>query len=84
MRKEIESLDAKGTWEVVQKSNIAPVNGKLPNIIPTTWAFKIKHFPDGHLHKFKSWICVRGDKMKKDKDFDESCGHPPLVGPPFR
>ncbi len=47
MRSEIQALDGKGTWEVVPKSSIAKVNGKLPNIIPTTWAFRIKRYPDG-------------------------------------
>ena len=32
-------------------------------VLPTTWVFKIKRFPDGRLRKFKGRICARGDKQ---------------------
>ena len=31
------------------------------NILPSTWAFKIKRLPDGLIKKFKARFCVRGD-----------------------
>jgi hypothetical protein len=27
------------------------------NVLPSTWAFKIKHFPDGSVKKFKALLC---------------------------
>ena len=30
-------------------------------VLPSTWAFKIKRFPDGLIKKFKAHFCVRGD-----------------------
>ena len=31
--------------------------------LPSTWAFKIKRYPDGCLRKFKARFCARGDKQ---------------------
>jgi hypothetical protein len=32
------------------------------NILPSTWAFKIKWFPDGTVKKFKARFYARGDR----------------------
>jgi hypothetical protein len=53
-------------WELVPKTE------KLKNILPSTWAFKIKWFPDGLVKKFKARFCVRGDKQKEGIDFFET------------
>ena len=37
-------------------------------VIASTWAFKLKRFPDGLLRKLKSRFCVRGDLQKKIED----------------
>lgn len=43
MQKEIEELGGHKTWRVVQKTDLKPdANGERPNIIPATWAFRIK------------------------------------------
>jgi hypothetical protein len=44
---------------------------RLPhmNILPSTWAFKIKRFPDGTVKKFKAHFCARGDRQKEGIDF---------------
>ena len=60
------------TWEVVHKGNLASKDGKTPKIIPTTWAFRIKRYPDGRINKFKARFCVRGDRMVKNEDYFES------------
>ena len=39
------------------------------NILPGTWAFKVKRFPDGHFRKFKVCYCVRGDKQIEGIDY---------------
>jgi hypothetical protein len=46
---------------------------RLPhmNILPSTWAFKIKRFPDGTVKKFKAHFCARGDHQKEGIDFFE-------------
>jgi hypothetical protein len=42
------------------------------NILPSTWAFKIKWFPDGTVKKFKAHFCARGDRQKEGIDFFET------------
>ena len=33
-------------------------------VLPGTWAFKVKRFPDGIVKEFKACFCVRGDCQK--------------------
>jgi hypothetical protein len=35
------------------------------NVFPSTWAFKIKRYPDGRVKKFKARFCARGDRQKE-------------------
>ena len=42
------------------------------NILPSTWAFKLKRFPDGTVKKFKGRFCARGDKKIEGIDFFET------------
>ena len=72
MKKEIEELEAHDTWEIVKKDSIQPIDGIMPNIIQSTWVFKIKRYPDGHLRKFKARFCVRGDAQVEGLDYFES------------
>jgi hypothetical protein len=47
---------------------------QLPHmhVLPSTWAFKIKWFPDGTVKKFKARFCARGDRQKEGIDFFET------------
>jgi hypothetical protein len=38
-------------------------------ILPTTWAFKCKRYPDGRIRKFKARFCARGDRQIEGIDF---------------
>ena len=76
MDKEIASLEAIDTWEVVPRSSMP----KGARAIPGTWAFRIKRFPDGRLNKFKARWCVMGNRMEKGVHYDET--YAPLVGWP--
>ena len=49
--KEVATLQNIGTWEQVERK-------PEMNIIQSTWAFKIKRFPDGLVRKLKSRLCV--------------------------
>ena len=40
-------------------------------VLPSTWAFKIKRFPDGLIKKFKARFCARGDQQLEGIDFFE-------------
>ena len=65
---EIKTLEKLKTWNVIQKSDV-PSDQK---VIPSTWAFKIKRYPDGRLRKFKARFCVRGDRQEEGVDYHES------------
>ena len=75
MDKEIESLESKGTWTVVDRSSV-PAGARA---IPDTWQQRIKRHPDGSLNKFKSRWCHRGDL---ERCTHEDNPHSPLVGWP--
>jgi hypothetical protein len=52
----------KDAWEVVQHQ-------PWMNVLPSTWAFKCKHFPDGLIRKLKVHFCVHGDKQIEGVDY---------------
>ena len=57
MRTEVSALEELGTWEVMLRKHLP----EGVNVIPYTWAFKIKRYPDGRFRKFKARFCVRGN-----------------------
>ena len=64
MRIEFNTLTERfDCWEYV------PNPGK--NVLPSTWAFKIKRYPDGRVKKFKARFCARGDRQKEGIDYFE-------------
>jgi hypothetical protein len=42
------------------------------NILPSTWSFKIKRFPDGTVKNFKVQFCARRDHQKEGIDLFET------------
>ena len=64
MKKEIEGLVKRRTWDLVPKDSIGKENPQ-GELLPVTWAFKIKRFTDHSIRKFKARLCVRGDVQKK-------------------
>jgi len=52
---EIQTLEGMNSWEVVKRT-------VEMNVLPGTWAFKCKRFPDGLIKKFKARFCARDDK----------------------
>ena len=69
-RKEVQTLESMHVWDEVKRE-------EWMNILPGTWAFKIKRFPDGLVRKLKSRWCCRGDRQVKDVDFFDT--HAPVV-----
>ena len=63
---EVETLEAMNAWEVFD------CNGDM-NIFQSTWAFKLKHFPDGLIKKFKACFCASRDQQIQCIDFFETC-----------
>jgi hypothetical protein len=64
-QKEYETLLKMDVWEEVERE-------PWMNIIPSTWAFRCKRFPDGLVRKLKSRFCARGDKQIEGVDFFET------------
>jgi len=62
---EIETLESMGAWDVVKRDD------KM-NVIKSTWAFKLKRYPDGLIKKFKARFCARGDMQLEGVDFFET------------
>ena len=62
---EIETLEKMDAWSVMERSDDM-------NVLPSTWAFKCKRFPDGLIKKFKARFCARGDKQIEGVDFFET------------
>ena len=57
MGTEVNTLtEKKDAWDVVDRE-------PWMNVLPSTWAFKIKRFPDGLVKKLKARFCVLGDKQ---------------------
>ncbi len=42
------------------------------NVLPSTWAFKIKRYPDGQVKKFMAQFCAGGDRQKERIDYFET------------
>ena len=61
---EINTLNLMKAWEVVKKQDDM-------NVIRSTWAFKLKRYPDGLIKKFKACFCARGDIQLEGINFFE-------------
>ena len=59
---ELETLQGKDSWDVVQRTSEM-------NVLDSTWAFKCKRYPDGSIRKLKARFCVRGDQQIEGVDF---------------
>jgi hypothetical protein len=69
MKLEIATLENIDAWPVIDRYDS---NGAPHHVIPSTWGFKCKRYPDGHIKKFKARFCARGDKQLKGIDFFET------------
>ena len=61
-QKEYDTLTRMKVWDIVKRRT-------WMNIIPGTWAFKVKRFPDNLIRKLKARFCARGDKQIAQVDF---------------
>ncbi len=69
MKLEIATLENIDAWSVIDRYDSS---GAPHHVIPSTWVFKCKRYPDGHIKKFKARFCARGDKQLKRIDFFEA------------
>ncbi|MBE0451949.1 MAG: hypothetical protein IBX70_14070, partial [Clostridia bacterium] len=71
-KKEIDTLLKMDVWDVVDRE-------PWMNVIPSTWAFKIKRLPDGSIQKFKGRFCCRGDRQVEGIDYQDDELFSPVV-----
>ena len=57
---EITGLERQNTWNIVPRTSATTQNKK---VLPGTWTFKRKRYPDGRIRKYKARFCLRGDKQ---------------------
>ena len=62
MKLEIATLENIDAWSVVYHYDC---NGAPHHVIPSTWAFKCKRYPDGCIKKFKARFCAKGNNNLK-------------------
>ncbi len=63
---EIATLENIAAWSVVDRYDS---DGAPHHVIPSTWAFKCKQYPDGQIKKFKARFCARGNKQLEGINF---------------
>jgi Reverse transcriptase (RNA-dependent DNA polymerase) len=63
MRSELATFTgANDAWDVVDRED-------WMYVLPSTWAFRCKRYPDGTVRKLKARFCVRGDRQLEDVDY---------------
>ena len=62
---ELDTLNRKNCWDVVDRPKDRPV-------VSSTWAFKIKRYPDGSMRKLKARFCARGYEQTEGVDYFET------------
>ena len=60
-----ETLEPMEAWGVVERQNDI-------NVIRSTWAIKLKRYPDGLIKKFRAHLCAQGDMQLKGINFFET------------
>ena len=76
---EIETLEKMDTWawDVVERTDdMEP--------LPTTWAMRIKRFPDGLIKKMKACLCARGDLQKEGIHYHDTLYAPVVQWADYR
>ena len=62
MEIEYNTLSSMGTWEIVDRE-------PWMNVVPGTWSYKKKVYPDGSTRKLKARFCLRGDRQVHGVDY---------------
>jgi hypothetical protein len=65
MERELEQLTNLNCWEVMWRHQLP----EKANVLPITWAFRVKHKPSSEFLKFKARFCARGDKQISGVDY---------------
>eukprot|EP00957_Ditylum_brightwellii_P007323 555956-Ditylum_brightwellii.AAC.1 len=73
MEEEMAALYDLHAWEVIDQADVPyTAEGAWHTIIESTWAFKVKRFPDDSVKRYNVRLCVRGDQQIEDMDYFET------------
>ena len=65
-KQELRTLkEKKDAWDVVNRES-------WMKVLPSTWAFRCKRYPDGSVRKLKARFCARGDRQVEGIDYFET------------
>jgi histone deacetylase 1/2 len=67
MERELGQLIELDCWDVLWKTQLP----EGANVLPSTWAFRVKRKPSGEFLKFKARFCARGDKQIEGIDYTD-------------
>ncbi len=67
MDAEVKALECAKTWTQMLCSKVP----EGVTVLPLTWAFKLKCYPDGTPCKCKARLCMRGDLQTEGVDYFE-------------
>eukprot|EP00957_Ditylum_brightwellii_P020503 1545483-Ditylum_brightwellii.AAC.1 len=66
MEEKMATLYDLQAWEIIDQADVPyTAEGARCMVIESTWAFKVKIFPDGLVKKYKAQLCVRGGQQVK-------------------
>ncbi len=74
MSKELDSITNAHAWTPILRTTMP--DGAC--VVPGTWSFRIKRYPDGRIRDYKARYNVRGDLLEHGVDFTDS-PYAPLV-----
>ena len=69
MEQEMEQLESLNPWDVVSRKE---ADERGIKVLPSTWAFKRKRYPNGSVRKLKARFCIRGDRQEEGIDYFET------------
>ena len=62
---EIATSEKMEAWDVVERKD-------WMSVLPSTWAFRCKRYPNGLIRKLKARFCCRGDRQQHGVDYFET------------
>ena len=65
MQLEIAQLEGQQTWTLKNQATLP----EGMNVLPSTWVYKCKCYPDCHMQKLKVHFCVHGDEQVEGVNF---------------